>query len=829
MTRLALVVGIDTYQALPSLPLARTSATAIAQRLERYGNCTVQQLPTPVATDHPGVSVENPINLANLKENLIELFQPRRGLHAKTVIFYFAGYAVLRNSGLQEGFLMPSDGHPTAEPNGLSFFWLQRLLRDSPVEQWAVWLDCWQVGEPEPGAIHDTSSTMGPSRLGSQGLTRAGAQLMPRLNLMEADPGEKQGHDRLFLGTCQPAPLSPAPSVAPAAYGSNAQYGSGLSGADFHGMSTALGATNAGLVNLAGSTSLSPLSQAIIEGLDPDRSDSGVITSAFLHNWVSAALTDRVANHHWRQSGQPLVLSRALQDFCPYKGLAYFDCNTEDPHYFHGREALTATLIENIQHRRFLAVLGPSGSGKSSVLRAGLIHQLKLGQQIPDSDQWKIHILQPGGHPLLNLAFAFLDLNLPLVERAKQLGEVEQLLSQGSEGMRRLVQASAAPRLVLVVDQFEELFTLCRDKAERQLFLDCLLGAMNLAAEGRYAVPLQVVIGMRSDFFSACNRSDYAVLGEAIQHNHLEVPPLTATELQDAICKPAQQLGVTLEPELVQQMITDVDGASNALPLLEYTLTELWQQRRDRRLNLVDYIRLGGIRGTLEKRANTLYHQLDPEQQAAIQHIFLSLTQFGDGVTEDSRRRVFKQDLATPQFSPLLIDSLVQRLANEKLVVTSAWAPPGTGLGEEQVVDVIHEALIRHWGLLRRWISLHRDDLRQQRELQELAEQWFRKGKSPDYLLQGEALGEALEFWLQWTQSTPEQQSQIFHRPLSGLVQEFLGACQEGQQQRLQATQEQEQQIQQQRRQTQRVRTQLRTLALGAGGILAGALLLLSS
>lgn len=594
-------------------------------------------------------------------------------------------------------------------------------------------------------------------------------------------------------------------------------------------MSTALGATNAGLVNLAGSTSLSPLSQAIIEGLDPDRSDSGVITSAFLHNWVSAALTDRVANHHWRQSGQPLVLSRALQDFCPYKGLAYFDCNTEDPHYFHGREALTATLIENIQHRRFLAVLGPSGSGKSSVLRAGLIHQLKLGQQIPDSDQWKIHILQPGGHPLLNLAFAFLDLNLPLVERAKQLGEVEQLLSQGSEGMRRLVQASAAPRLVLVVDQFEELFTLCRDKAERQLFLDCLLGAMNLATEGRYAVPLQVVIGMRSDFFSACNRSDYAVLGEAIQHNHLEVPPLTATELQDAICKPAQQLGVTLEPELVQQMITDVDGASNALPLLEYTLTELWQQRRDRRLNLVDYIRLGGIRGTLEKRANTLYHQLDPEQQASIQHIFLSLTQFGDGVTEDSRRRVFKQDLATPQFSSLLIDSLVQRLANEKLVVTSAWAPPGTGLGEEQVVDVIHEALIRHWGLLRRWISLHRDDLRQQRELQELAEQWFRKGKSPDYLLQGEALGEALEFWLQWTQSTPEQQSQIFHRPLSGLVQEFLGACQEGQQQRLQATQEQEQQIQQQRRQTQRVRTQLRTLALGAGGILAGALLLLSS
>ncbi|MEB3165005.1 MAG: hypothetical protein VKK80_17365 [Prochlorothrix sp.] len=836
MTRLALVVGIDTYQALPPLSIARTSATALAQRLERYGNCTVQQLPAPVATDHPGVSVENPVHLASLKENLLELFQPSRGMYAKTVIFYFAGYAVLKNGGLQEGFLVTSDGQSGQEPHGLSFFWLQRLLRDSPVEQWAVWLDCWQVAEPVRATVETIGrsttpvltdpdprqDSMGPSRLGwHQEVRSSTTALAPLLNLREADPGEKQGYDRLFLGTCQPAAIVEKQTLGSAA------ASLGVPSAVAQG-AAAIGGDSPGLVSLSGAP-LSPLSQAIVEGLDPDRTESGIITSTFLHNWVSTALSDRLPNHHWRQSGHPVVLSRALRDFCPYKGLAYFDCNTEDPQYFHGREALTAQLLENIQHRNFLAVLGPSGSGKSSVLRAGLMHQLQLGQQIPDSDRWQVHILQPGGHPLLNLAFAFLDLNLPLVERAKQLGEIESLVSQGSEGMRRLVQASAAPRLILVVDQFEELFTLCRDKAERHLFLDCLLGAMNASAEGRYAVPLQVVIGMRSDFFSACTKADYAALGAAIQSNHVMVPPLMQTELQDAICKPAHQLGVTLEPELVQQMIADVAGASNVLPLLEYTLTELWYQRRDRRLSLVDYIRLGGIRGTLEKRADALYQQLDPEQQAALQHIFLSLTQFGDGVTEDSRRRVFKQDLATPQFPTLVIDSLVQRLANEKLVVTSAWAPPGTGLGEEQVVDVIHEALIRHWGLLRRWIDTHREDLRQQRELQDLAEQWFRKGQSPDYLLQGEALGEALAFWLQWTTTAVEPRSQLFHRPFSGLVQGFLDASQEEQRQRTAASQAQEQQFQQQRRQTQRIRQQLRTLALGAGGALLGAVLLLAA
>ncbi|WP_353258707.1 WD40 repeat domain-containing protein [Prochlorothrix hollandica] len=788
MTRLALVVGIDTYQTLPALPIARTGATAIAQRLERYGQFTVQQLPVPLATAHPGVSVEHPLDLASLKENLIELFQPQRGVYPKTALFYFSGYGFFSNGGLQEGFLATSDCYSSQDHQGLSFFWLQRLLRDSPVEQWAVWLDCWQPGGESLGLT-----------LGSHGSTIADNSWM---DLKEADPGGRNGHDRLFLAASQPVV--------------------GLTA------TTTISLNTSGSLGFLGQ-SLSPLTQAIAEGLDPDRTDTGVITSAFLHNWVRSALDDRLPNHHWHQSGNPIVLSRALRDFCPYKGLAYFDCNTDDPQYFHGRDSLTVQLLEAMVHHPFLAVLGASGSGKSSVLRAGLIHQLQLGQMIPDSDRWRIHIVQPGGHPLLNLAFAFLDLNLPLVERAKQLGEIETFLSQGREGMRRLIQASAAPRLVLVVDQFEELFTLCRDKAERLLFLDCLLGAIALAAEGRYGVPFHVVIGMRADFFSQCTRSDYAALGEAIRHNHVTVPALTPGELQDAICKPAQQLGVTLEPELIQQMIADVAGASNALPLLEYTLTELWHQRRDRQLQVTDYIRLGGIRGTLEKRADALYQQLNPEEQSAVQHIFLSLTQFGDGVTEDSRRRVFKQDLTTPQFSPRLIDSTLQRLANEKLVVTSAWAPPGTGLGEEEVVDVIHEALIRHWGLLRHWIETHRDDLRQQRELQEQAEQWFRKGKAPDYLLQGEALREALTFWLQWTEDSPTATAPAIHRPLSGLVQELLDASQQAQQQRHQVSQQQQQQFQQQRHQTQRAKLQLRTLALGAGGVLCGALLLIAA
>lgn len=767
MTRLALVVGIDRYPTLPPLPLARQGAIALAQRLTHQGQFTVEQLPPPGLPSLPPVGT---VPLATLKAHLLRLFQPQGIPHPTTALFYFAGYGWFPPGEGLEGFLATSDSLPQG-PQGLSLLWLQRLLRDSPVRQWAVILDCCQ-GERAAGS----------------------------LALGEGDPGEQRGYDRLFLSAGWP-PGSMAPFS---------------------------------------------LTQSLLEALNPDRTDTGLITTAFVHNWVRTTLDDRLPQGHWQQSGSPWVLVRPQGDPCPYKGLAYFDCNAEDPQFFHGREALTQHLLTQVQQRPFLAVVGPSGSGKSSLLRAGLVHQLRLGQAVAESDRWHIYVVQPGSRPLLNLAFAFLDLSLPLVQRAQQLADIEQFLSQGWPGMRRLIQALGVPRLVVVVDQFEELLTLCPDPRERLQFLDCLLGGLGWMeepgepspaqrspaqrspaqgspthpAEAPLPVPFQVILGMRSDCFALVNRSAYGNLGALIRQHHCPVPPLSPPELEAAICQPAQALGVTLEPELVQQMIADVGGASHALPLLQYTLTELWHQRgsnpNPHHWPLQSYVRLGGLRGTLEKQADGVYDTLTPPEQAAAQHIFLALTHLGEGTTEDSRRPVFQGDLATARFPAALIDRVIQRLVQEKLLVTSAWAPPGTGFGEDPIVEVIHEALIRHWGLLRQWIRTYGPALRQYRQIHERAEQWWRKGQGADYLLQGQALQEAQAVInpgmdLPWAGVT--------------LVEAFLQASQGAEEQRHRDRQDHQEQLRHHQHQAQRRHQQLQGLGVGAGGLLGITLL----
>jgi len=687
------------------------------------------------------------ISLAALESTLARLFKPSQGKVPRTVLFYFSGYVWQRGG---ETFLITSDTQAGTGMVGLSLGWLKRLLQESRVPQWTVVLDGWMVPpEQEPSPQNGYQDKV------------------EDLNFASGNPGSKPGYDRLYLAAAQPLEM--------------------------------------GILE-----GYSLMTQAILEGLDPYRFETGVITSGFLVNWLRLALEAKVLAPHFQESGRPIVLTRSPEEACPYKGLSFFDCDTEDPKHFFGRDTLTQELLEQIQKNSLVAILGASGCGKSSVLRAGLLHQLQEGNLIPGSDTWQIRILQPGNHPLLNLAFAFLDLSLPLVDRAKQLAEIELFLSQGATGMRRLVQVVGAPRLIIAVDQFEEIFTLCHDRAERQTFLDCLFGILD-----QESVPLQVVLTLRSDFLAVCSRPEYGELGNLIRRYQVEVPQMTPVELRQAITEPALRLGVPIEAELVDQLIRDVEGSPGSLPLLEHTLAELWKQRTETGLKARQYIRWGGIRGSLQTRANALFHQLTSEQKRAAQHIFLALTQFGDGITEDSRRRVFKPDLITPEFPQALIEAVLQRLVDEKLVVTSQWAPPGTGLGEEMVVDVIHESLVRHWDLLRQWVNENRTALRQHRSLEDRAQQWFRKGKSDDYLIQGRPLEEALRFW--------QSQGTGTATAASRLTQEFLQASQAHSQNQQQQQQAQEQRIEVQAQQVRQADKRLwATIAMG-GITLVGA------
>lgn len=423
-----------------------------------------------------------------------------------------------------------------------------------------------------------------------------------------------------------------------------------------------------------------------------------------------------------------------LPAVCPYKGLSYFDCNDHDHHYFYGRKMLTKTLLEKIEQDGFLAIVGASGSGKSSVLRAGLLQQLK------DRGSHEIRILVPGEHPVQNLTLAFVDKKLERTARAKQLQNLEALIGRGADGLSGLIRTSDAERVVLVIDQFEEAFTLCQNKAERQAFVETLLGALDKAANR-----LWLILAMRADFVGKCFEDAYGGLAERVK-THLEpVLPMTQDELTQAITTPADQVGLSLEPGLVEALLKDVDPSSGSLPLLQYTLTELWQRQESNQLKVSTYMRLGGVTGTLKQRADAVYDALTPTQQHTAKHIFLSLTQLGEG-SEDTRRRVTQDSLISAQHPEPQVIAVVKRLADANLVVTDERSLEG----EERMatVDVAHEALIRNWPKLRQWLDENRDLLRQQRRIEQAAEEWNQQPEKQRkrYLLEGRQLVDTQRF-----------------------------------------------------------------------------------
>ncbi|MCP4104706.1 MAG: hypothetical protein GY749_04085 [Desulfobacteraceae bacterium] len=670
MSRDALLIGINTYDRLKSLNSPSEDAEAIARLLNQYSDFNVRRIPAvkDKTDDSIRVGRKTRVTQTQLEEALVQLFKPVGQSIPDTVLLFFSGHGLRKDRGIQEGYLAVSDTDPNSGKWGLSLQWLRRLFQESPVRQQIIWLDCCYSGE--------------------------------LLNFDEADPGYRgKGRDRCFIAASREYEV---------AYEETA--GS-------HGV----------------------LTGALLKGLDPSQQLDGVVTNYTLIVSLNQMLRGVIQRPIYANSGGQIILTSCIrqetdtclvsESVCPYKGLAYFDCNDEDPKYFYGRTSLTDQLLEKVREGNFLAVLGASGSGKSSVVRAGLLHQLKLGHRLSGSEQWPIYIFRPDENPLKSLALTFLDTALTGIERADQLTKAEDLISKGAVGLDRLITATAGGgRLVLVADQFEEVFTLCRNEKERQEFFECLMGALELADD-----KLCLVITLRADFFGKCSEQDYAGLADYIQSHLVTVLPMTPEELKQAIIEPAKQVGLEAEPELVTQMIEDVKDSPGSLPLLQYTLTELWNRRITEQLRLSDYIRMGGVKGTLARRADEVYNSLSSEEQQTAKRIFLELTQLGEG-TEDTRRRISKQSLVTSQQSEELVNSVIQKLSDAKLVVTSEVVEKGTEAGRIAVIDVAHEALIRHWSLLRRWLDKNRDGIRFQRRLDDAAKHWENQ-KRPDGLL----------------------------------------------------------------------------------------------
>jgi WD40 repeat protein/energy-coupling factor transporter ATP-binding protein EcfA2 len=400
----------------------------------------------------------------------------------------------------------------------------------------------------------------------------------------------------------------------------------------------------------------------------------------------------------WHEVSAELAVSEpvALQDGAPYLGLSAF--GPEDGDRFFGRERLVEQLCARVADERFVVVIGPSGSGKSSVLRAGLLPGT-AGQAV---------VLTPGARPLQELAAR----SAALV--GGTASALHTALRTDVDALHLTALQTDGADVLVVVDQFEEVFTLCRDPAERERFLAVLFAAAR-ASNSR----CRVVLGVRADFYAHCaqHRDLVAVLRTA----QVLVGPMTTEELRSAITRPAVEAGYQVEAALVSKVIADATGEPGVLPLVSHALLETWRRRRGITLSAAGYEAAGGIDQAIARTASAVYAELSPEQQRWTRQLFLRLVALGEG-TEDTKRRL---DVAEFELDPFV----VERLAAARLVTL-----------DRSSVQIGHEALIRCWPLLRQWLAEDREGLRLHRQLTEATGVWESLDRDPGALYRGTRL-----------------------------------------------------------------------------------------
>ena len=408
-----------------------------------------------------------------------------------------------------------------------------------------------------------------------------------------------------------------------------------------------------------------------------------------------------------------------MEERNPYKGLrAFTEADAAD---FEGRERVVDRMVEHLNRNdstgRIVAVVGPSGIGKSSVVRAGLLPALRTGA-VPGSDHWFMTTMLPGADPFEELATALLRVATRMPE------DMMGTLAADHRGLARVVRVlvpeDSGAQLLLVLDQFEELFTLVTDPQLRKRFLDALEFAVTDAR-----CPLRVVLTVRADFWDRPLR--HGSFARLIEHSTVQVTALAADEVERAIVAPAAAVGCEFEPGLVSEIVADITDEPGALPLLQYSLTELWERRVSGLLTLDAYRRLGGVAGALARRAEQLHDEADPEERAIIRRLFGRLVTLGEG-SEDTRRRVVRSELG----DGVAIDAVIDRFGRARLL--SFDRDPIT---REPTVEVAHEALLRAWPRLQAWLEEDRDELRVLRHLTEAARAWDVGGRDPGDLYRG--------------------------------------------------------------------------------------------
>jgi len=450
----------------------------------------------------------------------------------------------------------------------------------------------------------------------------------------------------------------------------------------------------------------------------------------------------------------------------PFKGLNFFD--ESDADLFYGREELTGRLIDRLQTLsvnssglRFLAVVGASGSGKSSLVRAGLVPALKRKLF---SSRWRCVTITPTARPLQALAEGLSPEKSSLADTAALIDDFARdprsLHLAVAQLARNKTRSPASPRqdfhLLLVVDQFEEVFTLCQDEGERWAFIDNLL-----TAGSEPGGPAMIVIALRSDFYNSC--APYPPLREALAEAQEYIGPMNAAELRKTIEMPALNNHWELEPGLVELLLKDLgaDGGRSpepgSLPLLSHALLETWQRRRGRIMTVSGYLATGGIRAAIAETADRIYSdELEQDQREVARRIFMRLVQVNENepAGETRRRATFDELVIKPDEEPI-VREVVTLLADSRLVTTT-----------QDEVELAHEALIREWPTLRAWLDENREGLLIYRHISQSTQTWSQMGRDAGELYRGARLLQAQD----WAKAHPDQ--------LNTQQQEYLAASQ---------------------------------------------------
>jgi len=400
---------------------------------------------------------------------------------------------------------------------------------------------------------------------------------------------------------------------------------------------------------------------------------------------------------------------------CPYKGLAAFE--PEDVDYFFGREALVDQLVRRLRRDSVLVVGGPSGSGKSSLVRAGLVPVVADGA-LPGGEAWRVALFTPGPRPLGELHYQLTR------ESSGAVPTLDAL--RANPALARHASATSEPFL-LCIDQFEELFTLCDDAEEQAAFVEALAAHLDPADSRSRAV-----LVIRADFYGAC--AAFPWLTRRITENQVLVGPMDRSELRRAIEQPARRAGLSIDAGLTEAVLDEAGGETGSLPLVAHALMETWTRRRHNTLTLDGFRAAGGVAGAIAKSADTIYDdQLDDAQRRATRRLLLRLVTPGED-NPDTRRRMSLAELDRDEDADLLRD-VVSRLTAARLLTV-----------DDASVAIAHEALIRTWPRFRAWIDEDRENLLVRQRISRAAAEWDSQGHDPDLLYRGTPLAIATEW-----------------------------------------------------------------------------------